>query len=359
MTVPYDGDLEWLDGRTILLARHGSHAYGTSTPESDVDLKGIAIPPPAYYFGFTRRFEQAVTSEPYDMTIFEIAKFFRLAADCNPGILEVLWAEDGDYPHLTALGERVLERREDFLSKKVRYTFSGYAMSQLKRIRSHRRWLLDPPAGPPSRADYGLPERTVIPKDQLMAAEAAITKKVDQWNLDLTGLDPAARTQLLASWSEMLAEMSIASDERWRAAARTVGYDDNFIELLERERHYKNHRQNWRQYVEWCRQRNEARAQLEANFGYDTKHAMHLVRLMRMCREILDSGRVLVRRPDAAELLAIRRGAWSYDELIEWAEAEMDALDGLMAASPLPVKPDREALDRLCCELVAEAQETL
>jgi hypothetical protein len=34
--------LPWLKSRTIFLCLSGSHAYGTATPESDVDLRGIA-----------------------------------------------------------------------------------------------------------------------------------------------------------------------------------------------------------------------------------------------------------------------------------------------------------------------------
>ncbi|AEZ66297.1 hypothetical protein phiTE_131 [Pectobacterium phage phiTE] len=36
--------------------------------------------------------------------------------------------------------------------------------------------------------------------------------------------------------------------------------------------------------------RNAARHELEEKFGYDTKHAMHLVRLLRMSQEILETG---------------------------------------------------------------------
>lgn len=63
-----------------------------------------------------------------------------------------------------------------------------------------------------------------------------------------------------------------------------------------------------------------ARAELEAQHGYDTKHAMHLVRLLRMGEEILSTGRVNVRREDADELMAIRKGALSYDQLLEQSE---------------------------------------
>lgn len=55
----------------------------------------------------------------------------------------------------------------------------------------------------------------------------------------------------------------------------------------------------------------------------NTKHAMHLVRLLRMGVEALRDGEINVRRADAKELLAIRGGAWKYDDLVKYAE-EMD-----------------------------------
>jgi hypothetical protein len=42
-----------------------------------------------------------------------------------------------------------------------------------------------------------------------------------------------------------------------------------------------------------------------------------------MGQEILTTGQVQVLRPDAEELLQIRDGKWSYDELLEYAE-DMD-----------------------------------
>ena len=50
---------------------------------------------------------------------------------------------------------------------------------------------------------------------------------------------------------------------------------------------------------------------------------MHLVRLLRMGVEALRDGKILVKRPDAQELLAIRNGAWTYEEVVEYA-TEMD-----------------------------------
>ena len=79
---------------------------------------------------------------------------------------------------------------------------------------------------------------------------------------------------------------------------------------------------------------------------------MHLVRLMRMCGEILAKGEVVVRRPDAEELLAIRHGAWSYETLMEWARQQDSELEAVYKTSPLPHSPDRNAIDALCVRIV-------
>ena len=352
MNIPYSGNLEWLVPRTILFARHGSHAYGLNTATSDEDFKGVVIPPADYFLGFHKRFEQADSNDP-DLVIFDIRKFMSLAADCNPNIIEVLWTEP---LVITPLGERLRAAREMFLSKKAKHTFSGYALSQLKRIRTHHRWIEKPPTHNPTRAEYELPEHTLIPRDQLAAAQAAIEKKLGEWDLDFVrDADPASRILIQNKMAEALAEMKVASDDRWAAAARTIGYDENFLALLDRERRYNGARQEWENFVKWKATRNAKRAALEEKHGFDTKHAMHLVRLLRMCREILATGEVIVKRPDREELLAIRNGAWTYEKLVEWAEEEDRALEGLYRTSKLPNSPDREALDRLCVELVRDS----
>lgn len=71
-----------------------------------------------------------------------------------------------------------------------------------------------------------------------------------------------------------------------------------------------------------------------------------------MSREILTTGKVVVRRPDAEELLAIRAGAWSYDRVLEFAETEDAAQEVLAVNSPLPHSPDRIRLDAVCETIV-------
>jgi hypothetical protein len=103
---------------------------------------------------------------------------------------------------------------------------------------------------------------------------------------------------------------------------------------------------------EWKKNRNEVRAKLEEHYSFDTKHAMHLVRLMRMGVEILTTGEVLVKRPDAEELLAIRNGAWSYDQIIEYAEyMDNEVREVWYNKTSLPKKPNVKLATKVLIEV--------
>lgn len=351
----YRGNLKWLVPNTIFLTLHGSHAYGTNIATSDVDVKGIAVPPTEYYLGFNKVFEQSEFKEP-DGVVYEIRKFFRLARDCNPNIIEVLHADESDWCGITPVGRKVIDNRDLFVSMKAKHTFSGYAHAQLKRINTHYRWLKNPPVAPPTREEYGLPTKSVIPPDQLYAAMVEAQKKVESWDINWDVLDPAERIVMQERLSTMMAEVNLTLDDKWVVAAKSIGFDENFIYLLQQEQGYKQKCADWNSYQEWKRSRNPQRAALEEKFGYDTKHGMHLVRLMRMCREIITTGKVLVKRPDAQELLSIRYGAWTYEQLIEWAAREEEELTEIYKSSKVvPHTPDNDKLDALCQECILEA----
>lgn len=294
---------------------HGSRAYGLAVDGSDTDHKGAVVGPAAWYLGFQAGPEQLELTK--DHVRFEVRKLVRLAAAANPTALEILFTNPEHHLTVTAEGERLLDWRGNFLSRRVEGTFGGYALSQLGRIRTHRQWLLEPPAAAPTRANFGLPERSVVPRDQLGAVEAML------------------------------------GDGRLGEADLTT----NFLEVLERERRYRAARQTWGQYQGWLRHRNPKRAELEARYGYDTKHALHLVRLLRMGVELLETGEVRVTRDDRDELLAIRAGAWSYDRLLEAAEGLRARMREAAAHSPLPETCDEEAANTLCADVVAAVLE--
>ncbi len=359
MEIPgYRGNLSWLGARTLFLTRHGSHAYGLATPESDLDLKGFAVPPRPYYYGFAQRFEQAEVREP-DAVVYELRKFVKLAAECNPSILEVLFTHPSDHLGVTPLGEAVLDARGMFVSRKARHTFSGYAMAQLRRLEQHHRWIVAPPQCPPRREDFGLDPLREEEVKRIELLHAEVDRVVQGWQPDLSALPRDAQDALRERIEEALASRLGADRHDDRAAMLQLGFDDDLAARFASERAWRAAQRTWQQFDQWQRGRNPRRAELEARYGYDTKFGGHVVRLLRMAREILTTGEVRVRRPDADELRAIRGGAWPFERLHTWAHAEDAALDALAAASPLPRGPDMKALDRLCAAWVERALATL
>lgn len=233
-------DFPWLKERLIFLTRHGSRAYGTSTPESDEDYRGLAIPPLSYFFGLNN-FEQVMTKVP-DTVIFDLRKFVRLATQANPNCIELLYTDPEDHLLVTDIGKKLLANRDLFLSQRAFGTFRGYAKAQLNKLQNG---VVNSAASGPGR----------------------------------------------------------------------VG-------------------------------------RVAAEFGYDTKHAMHLIRLLRMGTEIMEGKGVIVRRPDAEELLTIRNGEWTLDEVVQAAHEKDAELEEAARASKLPVIPDAAKINALLVELI-------
>jgi predicted nucleotidyltransferase len=390
-----------LASRTIFATVTGSRAYGTSRPESDADVRGVAVAPLNYSTGFLHNFEQAETVdlkfwskilqrdrwgrgsgiiggrmmlgfedgsivEADDTQIMDFQKFCKLASGANPNLIEQLFIPEKHWLLTTPAWEKVMESRQLFISKKVRHTFSGYAMSQLKRMRTHRRWLTNPPKKQPERADFGLSDNHPIPPDQWRAAASLIERRITDWMLNpdeeipVTVLDRMreAMTDLVAS---ILTDVKLDLDPEtamFRAAGRQLGFSDNFIAHLDSERKYRGAKMEWKQYQTWKTERNPMRAELEAKYGMDTKHASHLVRLMRMGIEVLKTGNLIVDRSvagDAEELRAIRNGLWTYEMIERFAEDSDKEMDRLYAESKvIPMKPDLVKIDALCSRIVEE-----
>ena len=334
---------------TVLLTVSGSVSYGMETPTSDVDVKGVCIVPEDILLGFGKSFEQTQAPDElevfkrylspdvrsraeangYEGTIFELKKFFQLASKGNPNILECLFCDDGDVLLASPEGQLLRDNRDLFLSQVVRYTYSGYACAQLKRIKGHRAWLLAPRSDKPTRKEFGLTDTPSIPRHKRGEIEAAVTKQMDH----LFTRDQAIH--IVSSFPAYVSDFE----------------KPGFIGFLNAERAFEKAMEDWARYETWKKERNAGRAELEAKYGYDTKHGAHLVRLLRTGSELLTTGKLLVKRPDADELLAIRRGAWSYDQLIEYADAEVAKLEDKTLPCALPRHPDMEDLNGLCIEL--------
>jgi predicted nucleotidyltransferase len=147
----------WLPGNVQYETIMGSVAYGVSSDSSDVDVYGWAIPPKDDLFPHLRgevpgfgtprpRFEQyqehhvkdrdalAGHGRMYDLTIYGIVKFFNLAMENNPNVIDSLFTPVNCVLHATRVGNLVREDRRMFLHKGAWPKFKGYAYSQLHKI---------------------------------------------------------------------------------------------------------------------------------------------------------------------------------------------------------------------------------
>jgi len=366
--------------RTIFVTLAGSQAHGTARAGSDVDLRGVCIAPLAMRLSLFQKFEQseaplagslweqvragilrhpsaarglAVRSES---VVFELAKFLGLCAAANPNALEILFADERDWLFETPAWRRLHGERQQFLTKKVAQTYLGYALAQLKRIRTHRAWLLTPPSRKPTRADFGLPDASTLNRDDQNRLEQGILEKLRSYGIDTLDLPKAARIaldeRLLLLWQDALACPEPELAERMRAVAtHALSLPAHVVATLNAEKKYLAAAKNWQAYQTWQTERNEARAELERRHGYDTKHAMHLVRLMRMGLEVLHTGELRVRREDAAELNEIRDGALDYDALLALAAQLQVGLEQATRASGLPDDVDYARVDALAGSL--------
>lgn len=90
---------------------------------------------------------------------------------------------------------------------------------------------------------------------------------------------------------------------------------------------------------------------LERTGEVKQKHLAHVVRLVRMGVEVLTQGTMYVKRPDAKELLEIKNGSWSLDDVIKYADDMVTKVETLRHTSPLPEQPNTHVLAELTMEV--------
>ncbi|MEE1752414.1 nucleotidyltransferase domain-containing protein [Streptomyces sp. SP18CS02] len=76
------------------------------------------------------------------------------------------------------------------------------------------------------------------------------------------------------------------------------------------------------------------------------KHAMHLLRLLTSCRDLLRTGELVIDVGDERErLLSVRRGEVPWPDVTAWMARLADEADEAAAGSPLPPEPDRSRVE--------------
>jgi predicted nucleotidyltransferase len=82
-------------------------------------------------------------------------------------------------------------------------------------------------------------------------------------------------------------------------------------------------------------------------FGYDTKAAMHGLRLLYECLELMAHRRITLPRPEKDLLIEIRSGEWPLERVLSHVRKLAKEVEEAVASSSLPEKVDRYAISRL------------
>lgn len=96
----------------------------------------------------------------------------------------------------------------------------------------------------------------------------------------------------------------------------------------------------------------EKRKALVEKFGYDTKNAAHLIRLLRMGIEFLKDGVLYVKRPDAPQLMEIKLGGWTLDQVKAEADHLFKRAEAAFDACMLPKTPDERKINSIVTEVL-------
>jgi len=364
-------DIKTIEKNTIFLFTRGSQAYGTNNAESDEDIGGVCMPTKEVVYGL-KKFEQKdnwvdENGEKQDKVIYNFNKAIDLMINNNPNMLDFIYAPERVVKYLNPAWSRVIDLREDFLCSKAKWTFQGYAVSQLNRIKTHRAYLLNPPKAKPNRADYDLPEKSIFPVTQCEVIAKISSKYVkaserDAFFTEMVNLFDKEGALIFKKYIPeiyypfAIADFKKGQKEFLQMISSVSGnfLKDEFTHAAENELRYLSSHYNWQRFTKWEKGRNAKRAIMEKKCGYDTKHAMHLVRLLKMAVEIMSGKGVLVDRTniDRDLLMEIRDGNWNFDQIIELSEKLNKEADELYKVSKLPRKANVDKINELRVELL-------
>jgi len=299
---------ELLPENLIFLGYRGSIAHDMYVPKNDPnsiddkDLMGIFVAPLEHYLGFGREDIKERFIGEWDVVSYELRKFMGLLLKCNPNVLSLLWLPERHILFEHPLGRLLRQNRSLFVSKIAYPSFTGYAVSQLKRMTHFNQ----------------------DAQRELYALESELAAH----GIDVNNPKPTqAQRDILLERGPFQGQRLDAIVTQYQALSRKY-YAGGYMGAKRKE--------------------------LVKKLGFDAKNAAHLIRLLRMGIEFLRTGELKVARDDAQELLSIKRGEWTLEQVKVEAERLFGAAEQAHQDSRLPEKPDSVKAEALCLRIIKE-----
>ena len=316
----------------------GSQSFGLADEASDLDLVGFYVPKGKLLYGLSGKsglerveeIEFQFEGKKCEAKIHDVRKAGALIARSNPNMVDMLWIDEQFIIVDSPFYRDIRATREKLLTAEYILKLRAYAVGQVKRIESHRRWLVAAASGEflqkPTRADYGLPEAPMIPSAvyDAVTSIAALETLPDGFHDEVVGL-VADEVRLKAS--KVTSGAGLADYIRawnlsltaWSSTVLSLGkhMSPEILAAARAEMKYKHALDDWKAYERWKAERNPLRAVLETKAGFDCKHGSHVIRLLTMAKEAAaGKGLILDRRKagDHEFLLKLKRGDIPYEE---------------------------------------------
>jgi len=286
----------------ILEVRVGSHLFGTETEDSDLDLFGVFMPSKEMCFGFQVCNEVDLgikskddtgrnTKDAVDRKLHEYRKFARLAMQNNPNILHLLWADEKNiiFKDEEGFADRLFEQAHLFPSQAAYHRFAAYAYSQKHKM------LIKP-------KNYAELERGL-----------EILENADD--------------------NMVMAEMKDVSPFKYEGKGKHVQLGDISFEAGV---YVKKARKMARRRLDNATSRHV----LFSKHGFDSKFGANLIQLLMEGIELMNTGRVQFPLAYAHDILDIKNGKYTADEVVEWSEGLAKNARIAYEKTSLPAKPD-------------------
>lgn len=291
----------------------GSKLYGTDLPTSDTDISGIFIPPFSILLGLhtidqvdnslsSKDENQKNTKEALDATYYSLHKFVNLAIVGSPNVLERLFAPKEKITFINSYGELLVKNRSMFITKSIIPKFLGYAVSQ-----KHK-----------------------------MIIKTVNFSVMSSFLEFLNNFEPR----------QMLIEIKFNLDHALFGSFKGDHFSCGDLQI-----NRSSLIKDAKRIIEERLSKVGNRKELVLKHGYDTKFSSHLIRLLMECKEIIETGELVLPLKNAEHIKDIKLGKFKVTEILEEATQLENEIRDIKDKNDLPEKADFNKVNNLVVEM--------
>lgn len=302
----------------IFRCKFGSHLYGTSTPSSDVDYKGIYIPKARDIL--LGRVKQTIThntkqegqlkntKDDIDTEVFSLCRYLKLLSQGQTVSLDMLFCPKEMTLETSDIWNTIQLNKDKLVTSKIE-SFVGYTKQQASK--------------------YGV-------KGFRIAAFKVIIEHLRQYPAHIQ-LEDCELEKVYA-----LNNAYIFMEER----SNRSGHKESYVNVGGKLAGYKNKVLNVLAIYERMYQEYGERARLaEKNEGIDYKAMSHAIRVAQQAEELLLTGNIVFPLKEKDYILKVKKGELPYAEISAKIEEGLERIKEASLKSTLRKEPDYDWID--------------